>query len=37
MGLEGFEAAELTPAEFREMLKRTFGLVLTPSEYHLHL
>lgn len=31
-GWKAFEAASLTPSEFREMLKRTFGIHLTPQE-----
>ncbi len=31
-GWSGFTAASLSPAEFREMMKRTFGLVVTPKE-----
>ena len=32
VGLEGFEAKVLNPAEFREILKRTFNLKLNPQE-----
>ena len=32
LGLNGFDASELSPAEFKEMLKRTFAVVLTPPE-----
>jgi hypothetical protein len=32
LGLNGFDAAELSPAEFKEMLKRTFAVILTPPE-----
>jgi hypothetical protein len=31
-GLSAFEVDSLNPAEFREMLKRTFGLKLTARE-----
>ena len=31
-GWSGFTASTLTPAEFREMMKRTFGLKLSPKE-----
>ena len=32
VGLEGFSGASLTPGHFREMLKRTFGIKLSPGE-----
>ena len=32
VGLEGFDAKVLNPAEFREIVKRTFNLKLTPPE-----
>ncbi len=32
VGLDGFEVAYLTPGVFREMLKRTFGVLLSPKE-----
>ena len=31
-GLKPFEASSVTPSEFREMMKRSFDLILTPSE-----
>jgi len=32
VSLDGFQGASLTPGHFREMLKRTFGIKLTPGE-----
>jgi hypothetical protein len=32
MGLEGFECKAMAPPVFKEMLRRTFGLKLTPRE-----
>jgi Ca2+-binding EF-hand superfamily protein len=32
VGLDGFQGASLTPGIFREMLKRTFGIKLSPGE-----
>ena len=32
MSLDGFDEKELKPHVFREMIKRTFGLILTPAE-----
>ena len=32
MSLDGFEGSYLTPGVFREMLKRTFNILLTPTE-----
>ena len=32
VSLDGFQGASLSPGHFREMLKRTFGIKLTPGE-----
>lgn len=32
MSLDGFEQKQMKPHVFREMIKRTFGVVLTPGE-----
>lgn len=30
--LKGFQQGEMTPSQFREQLKRTFGILLSPEE-----
>ena len=36
MGLDAFDAAYLTPLEFREVIKRVFALNLSPKGEHKH-